>query len=222
MDKKVIIVLHGWGQSIKDWYIIKSMFSDNFIAINLPGFGREPLVSKNFTIPDYANWVIEKISKIEGQKILLGHSFGGRVASYISSQKPELLKGLILYGAPCIYRPSFKVKLKIFINKLKNKLGIKKNIFKNTEMQKAKEDGLDIIFKNAVNFDQTDNLKNIKTKTLLLWGEKDQSVPLKIAREIEKLIPKSKLVIMEKLGHNAHKENPYLFYGIIKKFIENI
>lgn len=223
--KVSLVIIHGWNQNSSHWSILVKMFQKIIpvIIFDLPGFGNEPLQNKNWSIPEYATWVAQKIESTSGDKILLGHSFGGRIASYIASSNPLWLKGLIIYGAPCIYRPSSKIKLKIFIAKILKFLKLK-NLFivKNAELLNADNNGLGKIFRNAVNFDQTKSLPNIKAPTMLIWGEYDSAVPLRIAYEIDSLVQESKLVVMDQVGHNAHSENPYLFYGITKKFIETL
>lgn len=100
-----IVILHGWGHDKTMWGSIVKKLGRNAIALDLPGFGAEPLHDKNWGVPDYANWVNRKISKYKNV-MLIGHSFGGRIAAEIASKNPENLKGLILTGAPCLYRPN--------------------------------------------------------------------------------------------------------------------
>jgi len=218
-----ILVLHGWGQNKESWQEIVSKFEDDtVIAIDLPGFGGEPLSNREWGIPEYAEWVEKYITTHElGNVILLGHSFGGRIASYLASKNPSWLRTLVLYGAPSIYRPSINIKVKISIYKLLKSLGFRR---KNTnqELNDADNKGLGKIFRNVVTFDQTEYLPLIRAKTLLIWGEKDTEVPLRIATEMNALISESKLVLLEGLGHNAHLENPTLFYGKIKQFCETL
>jgi pimeloyl-ACP methyl ester carboxylesterase len=98
----------------------------NVVFFDLPGFGKEPLVQNDWGVPEYANWVKNRLNKIEGKKILLGHSFGGRIATFIAGQNPEWLEGLILSGSPSIYRPTRKIKYKILLSKFIRKIGLKK------------------------------------------------------------------------------------------------
>lgn len=199
--------------------------AENFLVFDLPGFGKEPLVSRNWSIPDYAEWVERKLKGLNSGSItLLGHSFGGRIACYLASQNPEWLTGLILYGAPCLYRPSIGVRFRNFLAKTFGFLpAVLKRVFGvNPEWREAKRSGYEEIFRNAVRFDQTELLKNIKSPTLLIWGELDAEVPLFIAREINQGIQSSVLQVLPGLGHNAHLENPNVFYGKIKKFVESI
>jgi len=218
---KTLVILHGWGHDKAYWQDFIGKFQDtDVIAIDLPGFGEEPLVNSDWGIPEYALWVKNKIAEMKlDTVILLGHSFGGRIASFIASENPEWLKGLILYGSPSIYRPSDRTKLKIKVYKILKRLGLKNQKPKNTELQKADNDGLGKVFRNVVPFDQTELLIKINVPTLLIWGANDEAVPVTIAKELNILIPNSKLVILDGLGHNAHLENLNLFYGTVKNFI---
>jgi pimeloyl-ACP methyl ester carboxylesterase len=115
---KKLIILHGWGQHAKIWDPFVSQIGDiiETQAWDLPGFGKEPLVSDEWGVPEYADWVVEKVDEefaAGTEIILLGHSFGGRVSSWIASQNPDWLSGLILSGSPSIYRPSFGLKFRI-------------------------------------------------------------------------------------------------------------
>ncbi len=222
----MILVLHGWGQSGEYWRDIRSKFSPGELEVlDLPGFGTEPIISDNWKIPDYANWVNRAIEKKGWQDIdLMGHSFGGRVASCLASQNPGWLRSLILYGAPCLYRPSLEIRLKIGLAKITKRIvpiKLLKKVSRNPDLVEAERRGVGKVFRNAVGFDQTDLLPRIKVPTLLVWGEKDSEVFLRIAKEIHNLIPGSRLEILSGLGHNAHLENPNLFYGKIRSFLEH-
>lgn len=223
-----LVILHGWGQNKSHWQSISSMLKNiqrdiNIVALDLPGFGSEPLVSSDWGIPEYSEWVKEKISELKlNDVVLLGHSFGGRISSYIAKGNPEWLKALILYGAPCIYRPTTKTKLKIKLHKTLKKLGLRRTKTTNSELNEADQKGLGNIFRKAVVFDQTEELKKINTPTLIVWGEKDDVSELRIGKEINTLIKDSKLIVLENVGHNAHLENPNIFYGTIKKYLENL
>lgn len=222
-----ILILHGWGQDKKVWEEFSSRFESNeVIAFDLPGFGEEPLISSEWGIPEYANWVESKISEMKlNDVILLGHSFGGRIASYLASQRPEWLKALILTGSPSIYRPSLSTKFKI--KKYKILKWISKRLKAHSprltaDLGDADKRGLGKIFRKVVPFDQTEELKKINVPTLLLWGENDEPVPLRIAHEINQLIEGSQLEIIKNTGHQVVQESPFLSYGIIKKFVESL
>jgi pimeloyl-ACP methyl ester carboxylesterase len=223
-----LVILHGWGQNKSHWTDISTMIKrterdTTIVTLDLPGFGSEPLVSANWGIPEYSEWVENKVLELKlNDVILLGHSFGGRISSYIAKDNPSWLKAIILYGAPCIYRPTNKTKFKIRLHKLLKALGLRKSKTGNAELNEADQKGLGNIFRKAVVFDQTEELKRINIPTLIVWGEKDDVSELRIGKEINTLIKNSKLIVLESLGHNAHLENPNIFYGTIKKYLENL
>jgi len=216
-----ILILHGWGHSKDYWRKIVDMLGKDAMAIDLPGFGSEDAPSNDWGVADYASWVHKKILNTN-EVVLIGHSFGGRVAASVASRRPKNLKALILTGAPCLRRPTLSTKLKIVFAKLAK-------IFyssKNTPILASddyKESGrLEGVFRRVVVYDQEDELRKIAIPTLLIWGERDASVPTSIAKEMTNMIEKSELVIIENTGHNLFLENPNLFYGSIKKFISNL
>ena len=216
-----IIILHGWGHSGELWKNLATKFGKNAKALDLPGFGDEPLVKDDWGIPEYADWVIRQIDK-KKDTVLIGHSFGGRIAAEVASKNPKLLKGLVLTGAPCLYRPSTLVKAKIKIYKLLKVFMPKgiKVLFYSEDLKRAGK--LEKIFRNIITYDQSTSLKKIIIPTLLIWGESDDQVQLHIAHEMEKLIPNSQLKIIENAGHNAFLNKPDLFFGYVKNFINNL
>jgi pimeloyl-ACP methyl ester carboxylesterase len=216
-----IIILHGWGHNKTLWGNVANMLGKDVVALDMPGFGDEPLVKDDWGIPEYAKWVESKISKYK-HVVLLGHSFGGRVAAEIASGRPSNVKGLILSGAPCIYRPTVYTKVKISLYKAV-KIFIPNSIKGKFYSADLKEAGkLEKIFRRVVNYDQTEQLKKITIPTLLIWGENDNDAPLRLAHEINSLIKESELKIIENAGHNTFLDKPNLFYAYVTKYISNL
>lgn len=225
-DDPTIVILHGWGQDSTTWtkFIDIAQAKFKVLSLDLPGFGTEPLISDAWGIPEYATWVEDKIKQSKlSDIVLIGHSFGGRIGSYIAAKNPKWLKKLVLYGAPVIYRPSISVQVKKWVAPKLKKLGLGflKKFMGNKELMEADEKSLGKIFRTIVTFDQTERAKNISLPTLLLWGKNDTVVPLRIADELKTIIPGSNLEVIPFGDHNIHIHNPHLFYGIVKKFIES-
>lgn len=225
MNDLVLLCLHGWNRNKEEWTYLETKLSGQIqtLAWDLPGFGKEPLISDSCNIPDYANWVDNKIKKeLPGKKIiLLGYSFGGRIASYLASRQPKYLNTLILYASPSLYRPTAKIKRKIALYKLLKHIippSLLKN-FKSDDQRNVEHTSLEKIFRTIVTFDQTNDLKDIKVPTYIINGEKDQSVRVEIAEEMNSIIPKSEIIRVPNATHYLHDENPVLFTGIIKKII---
>ena len=102
-EGKDVLLLHGWGQNIQMMKPIGDNLCRNhrITIIDFPGFGEsdEPLVP--WTIRDYAVLVEKLVKELEIKKpVVMGHSFGGRVAIYFSADNP--IEKLVLFGSPCI------------------------------------------------------------------------------------------------------------------------
>jgi len=222
-----IVVLHGWGHTREHWRDVVLMLESaghRVIVPDLPGFGDEPVPDASWGIAEYAEWVKEQVGSLDGC-VILGHSFGGRIAAFIAAQQPTRLRGLILYGAPCLYRPRISVRMRNMMGKWFGKLPIPESIrrsIRSDEENRAMNHGLQRIFRRVVSFDETDLVQRIVLPTLLLWGEHDVEVPLRIAQELHTLISGAVLEVMPAAGHSAHLEQPTLFYGILQQFLARI
>ena len=98
-----ILLLHGWGQNIEMMKPIGDNFCDKFriTILDFPGFGQSDEPKEPWNIEKYVCLVEELASKLKIKKpIVIGHSFGGRVAIKFSSRNP--IEKLVLFGSPCI------------------------------------------------------------------------------------------------------------------------
>lgn len=66
--------------------------------------------------------------------------------------------------------------------------------------------------------DQRDLLPRIAVPTLLIWGELDARSPLSVARQFERAIPDTKLVVIRGAGHVSNLEQPELFNDPVRGF----
>lgn len=215
-----IVILHGWGHSKAVWAEFSGKFDDRTTVLDLPGFGDEQLISPLWGVDEYAKWVVSKLrSKKLSKVVIIGHSFGGKVAAAVALIEPSLVAKLILIASPLLRRPSKVLKVKIIAYKVAKKLLPNMNIGQNIEYKEAIKMRLGEVFRNSVNYDATDKLKNISCPTLIIWGEKDPTSDIKIGEEMHRLIKHSRFEIIKGAGHNIQFENPHMLYGLINKFI---
>lgn len=181
-----ILILHGWGA--KKELMIKA-FEKHFnnikqIYIDLPGFGgsniHTPLDTKK-----YANIVAEFIKVMPKEpRIIMGHSFGGKVATLL---KPKYL--VLLSTAGIVEKKPISVKLKIQTFKTLKKLGFG-NLYKLFASKDV--DGMDRVMyetlKNVVDEDFKETFRGLHSKTLIFWGKDDKAVTLKSGELINQLI----------------------------------
>ena len=238
ISSKNLVFIHGWGLSSKIFEPIIYRLKNDFkvYSLDLPGFGSSP-IEKVMTLKDYANFVYEfliknqivslrDISRREKKPIIIGHSFGGAVATKLAILHPESISKLILVSASAVRRPHRKI---IFIKKTADILKpllpkkIRKLILKilgydKTDYAQIESSELRETFKNVIKEDLKPHFHLIKTPTLVIWGEKDAVTPLSEGKLIAETISDAKFAVVKNAGHFLFLEKPEEFIKLIKEF----
>ncbi|NCO80231.1 alpha/beta hydrolase [bacterium] len=239
MKGESLLILHGWGSNSERWQRVKELLEKKGIEVlvlDLPGFGKTLSPQKAWSRDDYINWIFQKVKERNWQKFnLLGHSFGGGLAVKIAATFPERIEKLILLSPAIIQRKSIKTYLFYYISYLGKKVfslpGFKifhplaekliyklagtkdyyvaDGIMKETMKKIGKEEPLEMI------------LEKIKIPTLILWGKKDDVLPIIDAYYIKEKIKGSELKIIPKARHSPHREAPEELAEIIVQFIQS-
>jgi len=74
-------------------------------------------------------------------------------------------------------------------------------------------------FKTLLNDSTYLQIKNIKTQTLILWGDKDLLIPLTVAENFHADLPNDTLVVLKNLGHTPMEENPKQSLQVLINFL---
>lgn len=177
-----VVALHGWGRSGSDFVGILTGL--DAVSIHLPGFGPTATPDEVWGTDDYARLVADAIAPL-APVVLVGHSFGGRIAVRLAASRPELVSGLVLTGAPLVRltAPS-KPALSFRIVKALNRIGlIPDRLLEARRAQSGSADynaapGVmrDILVK-TVNENYDADLARITVPTWLVWGEGDTAAP---------------------------------------------
>lgn len=225
-DGKPIVYLHGWGQNIEMMEPIAKPFikTNRLILIDLPGFGKSSEPDYAWDLEDFVEMLNSLLKSLNIERPnLIGHSFGGKISLLYASQYP--VDKLILLSSP------FKVKIKKqplkvrILKKAKQIPGLGKlaEVMKkkmgSTDYRNASPIMRDILVKH-VNTDLTEEAKKIKCPTFIIWGNKDEEVPVSDAYELEQLINNSGLTVYEGCTHYAYLENLKQTNAIIASFIK--
>ncbi|MHB8100042.1 MAG: alpha/beta fold hydrolase [Sulfuricurvum sp.] len=187
-----IIFLHGWGsnKALMKQAFSKTLPSFRHIYIDMPGFGGSNCDIELKTI-DYAAIMELFLEEINAHKhIILGHSFGGKVATLLN---PELL--VLVASSGIVIPKSLKVRTKIAIFKLFKFTGLSRlrSLFVAPDAQGLSE-CMYQTFKNVINEDFSDIFRDYEGKVLLCFGEKDTATPLWSGQIMARLIHDSRLV----------------------------
>ena len=219
-----ILLLHGWGQNIEMMKILGDNFSNRFriTILDFPGFGESSEPEEVWSIKDYSDMLEEFIKELDIKKpIIMGHSFGGRVAIRYSSNHP--IEKLVLFGSPCIrHNTELPLSVKILkgIKKLPgmDKIGEFAKNFIGSRDYKAASPVMRQILVNVVNEDLSSFAKDIEEPTLLIWGEQDTEAPVEDAKELEGIMIDAALIVLPGT-HYAYIENLGQVVNILNNFI---
>ncbi len=214
-----ILLLHGWGKD-KNSYSellkeIKAPQIGRIVAIDLPGFGDEPL-AKTLTLDDYVKFVLAYITKNKLKNIILiGHSFGGRVALKIVANNNLNVEKLILIDSGGIREVTFKMRIASVLPRFgsfgRSLFGSKDYLNASGELRET--------LKNVVNEDLEPLLESIKVPTLIVWGENDHTTPLWMGEVMHKKIAGSKFSVIPKGDHGIPYRRAIEVAKVIKEFI---
>jgi len=221
---KDIILLHGWGQNIEMMKPLGDALAKDYriTILDFPGFGesREPVDA--WTVEDYANLIEEMVEALKIKKpIIMGHSFGGRVAICYSAYHE--IEKLVLFASPCfkVYNSdNLKVKTLKALKKIPglSQVGEYMKKYIGSRDYKAASPTLRKTFVNVVNEDLGKSAKQIEEPTLILWGEEDQEVTYEEEKMLEDALQDGALITM-KGTHYAYLENLPQVIQILASFL---
>ena len=185
-------------------------------ALDLPGFG-ESEVLMPLSVDEVSDVVYDFVSILSIDKpIILGHSYGGRVAISYASKYP--ISKLVLVSSAGI-RQKLKIakRMKIKLYKVLKKCHLKvrmgsKDYLNADNIKKA-------MLVKAVNKDLQEEMKKITSPTLLIYGKDDNVTPLDMGYKIKDNIKDSFLVELDNCGHFPYLERFSIFSLILNSFL---
>jgi len=226
--KKTIYLLHGWAYSTSKWQpFIKALKSHGYNPQLLKTPGLTAPLKQTWTLKDYVEWLEKKLPQ---NSLVLGHSNGGRLALALASTYPQKISKLILIAPAGIYHNNFSIRLKRAIFKSIAKIGqkiTKSSNLRNLLYKSALETDyhnapshLRQTMANLISQDLTTILASIIVPTLIIWGKKDQTLPLSDGQKIHQLIKNSQLNIIDNARHSPQFTHPQLVTQQIATFLK--
>ena len=239
-----IIFLHGWGGDKNSFASTMRLLRQryNILSITLPTIQNTVSI---WQLSDYAELILMlmKIHNID-TPIIICHSFGFRVCSYLNALGVKFKKVIVTGGAGIknhtfCYSNKNNHKhekwLKIFIKFIKNidlfkkikeknrKILLQNKKFKYLYQKIASPDYVSLsttnkeTFKNIVNFN-TINLIFYHCQLLLFWGQKDSETPLNFAKFLKKY--NKNMFFSVNSGHFAYLEENLYFNHCVMEFLK--
>ena len=204
------------------------------IALDLPGFGASPPPQTAWGSADYAALVARVLREggpgsPVGPVVVLGHSFGGRVAVHLAATEPELVRALVLTGAPVARRVGAVRKPPAAFRLLRS--ARKAHLVPEEMLERARQryGSADYIAAQGVmrqvlvrllaeNYES--QISRIRCPVELVWGDDDTEAPLSIAKTVHEEIPGSILTVSAGAGHMTPQSVPELLRHAVDRALD--
>lgn len=245
------LLVHGFLGSTFSFRKLAPLLAQKYqvFSLDLVGFGKS---EKSRTFPysydSYATLIIQFIKSMGLRNVIVvGHSMGGQVALYSARLLPEWISYLVLVGSSgYIHKANRLAALLSYFPftswGVKRWLGLHKveDILKNTfykdslitsEMIEAYQTPttdsnfpyvLMGLLRNREGDLTQDDLKAVKQPTLIIWGEQDEIVPIRVGLKISQDLPCSQFVSLLDAGHQVIEEKPSEVFAEIEKWLHNL
>ena len=240
---ETIVFIHGVGHDLTYWdRQIEAMRGDyNVVAFDLPGHGRSPGVSKDWSFEYAAGIVSGLIERIGTKPVhLVGISFGGMIAQVTSIGRPDLVSSLILIGTASRFPEEVRrvMRSRAETVRMDGMSAIVQSSLERwftTTTRTERPDIVDRLTKTLLaddalthaaiwdvisTLDIHSRLGEISCPTLVLVGEHDPITPPSVADDLSEAIRGAKMEVIAKASHMVTIEAPTAVNDALKRFLE--
>lgn len=205
-----VLALHGWRRDRSDFLAVADGL--DAVALDLPGFGASPAPDRAMGAAGYAVLVAPVFDELAEQVVIVGHSFGGRVACHLAVEHPDRVQGLVLTGVPLLHRtdrstgqPSWQFRLMRWAHRrgivsddrmeeLRRRRG-------SADYQAATGVMRDVLV-TVVNEEYGELLPRIDVPVELVWARRDDAAPLEVAERAAEMFPEARLTVLDGPQHH--------------------
>jgi len=222
--------------TFNDWVdVLKNEF--RVIRMDLPGYGLTgPFPDRDYSTAHYVRFIYEFLEELGVKNCVIGgNSLGGKIAWSFTVKYPSRVQKLVLIdasGYPSVAKSepvAFKLAkipvLKNVLTYITPKFVVKSSV-KNVYADKSKvtqalvdryfeltlREGNRQAFVDRLgarnNPSDYKTIATIQQPTLIIWGDKDELIPVENAHKFHDDLPNSTLIVLPDLGHVPMEEGP--------------
>lgn len=213
----LIVALHGWGRDRHDFRDALSGY--RHIRADLPGFGLSPPPPEAWGAADYAACLAAALDEcgLPEPAVVVGHSFGGRVAVCLAAARPDLAGSLVLCGVPLLRGPG-RARPPLGYRLARSAARARLLPARRFEAIRAARGSADYnaatgvmreVLVTVVNESYEAQLRAITAPVALLWGARDRAVPPAMVDRARALLPGPVTAeVVDGAGHDVHLQEP--------------
>lgn len=235
---ETVVLIHGTAASLHTWEGWTKELEKHYrvVSFDLPAFGiTGPEPNGVYTRERYLKFVDDVLNRLGIDSCYMaGNSFGGYLTWSYAAQHPEKVKKIAILnssGYPRGDQPtpiSFKMQKLEWMRPILTHITPRSLVRKSVKVvyyddDKVTEDlvtrYMELLLREGnrgglmgktqqITYDHSDEIKQVKCPTLIMWGDQDMLVNVDAAPRFHEDIPNSELLIFENMGHVPMEEIP--------------
>jgi pimeloyl-ACP methyl ester carboxylesterase len=239
--------LHTWEGWVRALSAQRRVVSFDLPGFGLTGPFTGEYPRDDYRGASYARFVLDLLDELKLERVVLGgNSLGGEVAWRTAVLAPQRVSRLILVDAagppftpesmplgfvvaniPVLNRVTEWVLPRSLVAEgVANVYGDPSKVspelvdrYFELTLREGNRRALGLRMRQAVRGEDAGQIRQIKVPTLILWGGKDRLIPPAVAKDFERDITGSKLVMFPELGHVPQEEDPTRTVAVVRDFL---
>src|SRR5579885_2764385 len=191
-----VVFLHALGHASSAWDGVLPYLARHFrvFALDMLGCGRSDKPRIDYHLWALATYTRHFLDAVGVERAhLVGHSLGGGIAMQMMLQYPERVRKLALLSTGGLGR---EVRLLLRVATLRSVCNI-----------------------TGQTVSALDRLPLLEQPVLLIWGERDRTVPVSHAQRAATLLPNCQLEILPNCAHYPAIEQPHIVAPLLEQFL---
>jgi pimeloyl-ACP methyl ester carboxylesterase len=197
-----VILLHGLSGSSRWWSRNVSVLMKQFrvYVVDLIGFGSSN--GQRFALAEAPGAIMQWMEGLEEDSYtLIGHSMGGYIAASVAAQKPDQVNKLILVDALAL--PFGRTVLHSAWSLLESLPFVPIDFYPVLALDAFRAGPVTLLraIRDIHQETRVLEMAQIRSKTLIIWGENDRLVPLRFGSAMHQQMPGAAFSLIHGAGH---------------------
>lgn len=248
-----IVLIHALFMNYTTWEYVAPVLAQHtrVIGLDLPGCGHSAKPRHAYRVADMVAAVRGLLDELGIEKaVILGHSYGGRVAMELAFASPERVAGLILMSSagfvryrkilhvlgPALLHEKLVTTLSLSVNRAVLRLLFGSGKEGRAHRERFLSQVVDrydprfgvefarytVPMLSELMSEVYERLPSLTTPVQVLWGEDDHLISLGDAREGIAQLPRARLDVLPGCGHMANLEQPEAVSATALRFLREV
>jgi pimeloyl-ACP methyl ester carboxylesterase len=227
-----VLALHGWARSHRDFDGVVAAVPDtdpapdpslDAIALDLPGFGQAPPPPAVWGSPEYATAIAAVMDEMAPTVVVIGHSFGGRVALHLAVRRPDRVRALVLTGVPLFppdrRAPAAQFRAVRLLHRAgligEGRMEVARQRYGSEDYRRAEGVMRQVLVKTlGERYDE--QLASIGCPVSLVWGADDMAAPVAMAEAASARLAHATLAVCSGAGHLTPLTVPRVLHHAVR------